>query len=132
MAFYTAFWHKAFWNKAYQIAHQATTTVPSSGGWGNAYKVYSEQQRQREKIRKSQAELKRVEQELAESNRLLAEDKANREAADHAVFEAKLQEEISRLRNERDWLIRRIDEDEAILVLLLVAKRRRLNFAPIH
>lgn len=137
--YYSGFQSNAFQSNAFQVKRSAVT--PNNGLLGGGadiyhhhrpYDTYREQEYHR-KIAADKAELKRVENELAENERnrakaladkTLAKKKAARQLA---LLEARLQEEISRLRNERIWLIRRIDEEESALVILMMAKRRRLR-----
>jgi hypothetical protein len=96
------------------------------GGHVDPYRDYKEKEYQREKLAKKHAELKALNQRIAEAeqdkrDKLLAAEKskAKNAAKNLAALEARLQEEISRLRIERDWLIRVINDEETILVLLL-------------
>lgn len=99
-------------------------------GYERPYRGYvsAEQRRNEyESALERRLELQRIEDELAEAERqrlaaqkraaaaLLAENAAIRVAA----LEAALQGEINRLRMERDWLIRRLDEEEATIALLM-------------
>lgn len=82
---------------------------------------------QQKKIAEHRAELQRVENAIAEAEKAKQEQlaaakekrKAKNAAKKLAALEASLQEEINRLRIERVWLMRLIDDEEAILVLLL-------------
>lgn len=81
---------------------------------------------ERLELAEKHAELRRIDDELATAERAqqakateYAKLEANNAAKELAALEAQLQEEINRLRMERVWLMRLIDDDEAILVLLL-------------
>lgn len=128
----SAFQSNAFQNNAFQIENNGgvsptPTPIRPSGGYALPYSRYEHLQR----IEEQRAELARVEQELslAEHNKLekleaeredLAKLRAKKKAAKQlAALEASLQEEINELRNQRAWLMRLIDDEEAILVLLL-------------
>lgn len=139
MAFYAAFWSKSYWYEAYQTLRSDLQPTPDNdngwlgGGYVHPYEQYREEEYRREQIRKAQAELKRVEEELAEAEaekqRLEALKKAKKKAAkDRAALLLLQEQEISRLRTERIWLMRQIDESEALLVLSMMARRRRFSF----
>lgn len=78
-------------------------------------------------LEEKRAELKRIDDELtiAEQKKqaLLAKsEEANRQEQainEMMALEAVFQEEINRLRIERIWLMRLLDDDEAMLVILL-------------
>lgn len=111
------------------------TTVAPSGGWYEHN--HREEAYQRELIREQQSELKRINQELAEAEaekqRLEALKKAKKKAAEQRAALLLLQEqEISRLRNERIWLMRQIDENESLLILAMMARRRRFSTLALH
>lgn len=136
MAFYSAFWHQAYWYQGYQtIRSNVANATQEVSGFGykfpNPYREHKDAEYRREKARKQQAELKRVDDELAEAERekqkLATLKKAKKKAAEErAALLLSLEQEISRLRTERIWLMRRIEEEEALLVLS-VASRRRLR-----
>lgn len=115
MAF-SAFQTSGFQRNAYQIITTPVAQV-SGFGWKDPYREYKEKEYQREKIAKRKAELTHVEVKIAEEEVKLP----------HVEVDLRplLLEEISRLRIERDWLIRRIDEEETILVLMMRRKRLR-------
>jgi hypothetical protein len=129
MAFYSAFQTNAFWNQAFQIARTADTGL--LGGKDYSYvrphDKHREEEYQRKKIADAKAKLRRVEEELAdaEARKLEAQANAKRKAAlKAAALQAQLEEEISRLRNERVWLMRLIDEEEALLIIKMIGRRR--------
>lgn len=107
----------------------APAVILLGGGPGNPhhyhapYSAYKEAQYLAEK----RAELERIDDEIAQAeHRRLAALKraqaklvAEKAAKKLAATEATLQKEINRLRIERVWLMRLIDDEEAILVLLL-------------
>lgn len=124
-----------FQSVAFQTAVNDNEAI---GGDGKLYVTPYQQHReehQREKIRKDKSELQKLESVLRETERKkeLAE-KARLKAATErrmlvlAQAEAELLEEINRLLMVRAELIRRIKEDEAILIILIM-KRRRLRVA---
>lgn len=88
---------------------------------------HKQEELKRKTLEEKRLELKRIEKELAESEGAkqeklaMAKEKfrAKNAAKKLAALEASLQEEINRLRIERVWLMRLIDDEEAILVLLL-------------
>lgn len=87
-----------------------------SGGFLHPYVKY----RDEEYLREQREELKRKELELAEAERKKLEALAQVEAdAVSAATQALLEQGINRLRMERDWLMRQIDDEEAILVLMM-------------
>ncbi len=99
---------------------------------GKAYSYQSpydrlrEEEYQKKKLAEKYAQLKRAEQELkeaeAERKRQIAKAqrlKTERALAKLAAEELATLQEIDRLRMERAWLIRLIDEEEAILVILM-------------
>lgn len=99
-------------------------------GYRTPYSQHEEEEYQRKKLENTHAELQRLDNEIALSEReqreareklaQASEQKRQKKAAKELVaLEASLQEEINRLRMERVWLIRRIDDEEAILLLLL-------------
>lgn len=113
-----AFQSNAFQNNAYQISQTAQVSGQVSGfGWKDPYREYKEKEYQREKIAKQTAELTRVEKKITEEEIKLPLVEAD--------LRPLLLEEISWLRIERARLIQLIDEEEAILVLLM--RRRRLR-----
>lgn len=139
---YSAFQSNAFQNNAFQIVRSqapAPEVVLLGGGPGyerhdsfHAFQFRQEELR-RQSIAEKQFELKKIDDELAEAEgkrleaiaksqaKLMAKNAAKRLAA----LEASLQQEINRLRMERVWLMRRIDDEECMLVLLM---RRRRQF----
>lgn len=121
---YSAFQSNAFQNNAFQIVTSDTNT--GGGGYVPPYEKYREDQYQRKNLQEHNADLKRIDDELAEAEQRKQEQlaaqkklKAKNSAKKLAALEALLQEEINRLRTERVWLMRQIDEEEAIFVLLL-------------
>ena len=127
MAFVSAYWGKSYWSRSYQINRSGTTFERPAGGWYE--RNYREEAYQRELIREQQAELKRVEDELVEAERekkrLAALKKAKKKAAEErAALLLQLEQEISRLSLRRIWLMRQIEEGEAILVLIMASRRR--------
>lgn len=125
---------------AYQaFAYQTITGNPANdNGWlgGKAYgyvtpyKKYAAEESQREKIAQEKSELDKLEsvlkeaerkKQLAAQNRLIANE---RRALELAALELEYLNEINRLLMVRGELIRRIKEDEAILIILMVKRRR--------
>ena len=117
-----AFQRSAFQSNAFQI--NDTEDNGWLGGYIPAHQAYTEE-KQREKIAQARAELSRVNEELAEAerNKELAQRKARKKAA-LAALQARLEAEISRLRIERIGLMRRIDEEEAILIMMVISRKR--------
>jgi len=130
MAFYSAFQRNAFWHKNYQIAiaAPAAPAVPTQDSGRRRASYQENRQEYQQKVAK--VELRRVDDELAEAERkrleaIAAQEKAKKKAAlKLAALQVSLEEEISRLRIERIWLMRWIDEQEAMLILLMMGKRR--------
>lgn len=136
---YSAFQSNAFQNNAFQIIAGTQQDILLGGGPGGPRHEYHyrsadhgrrEREHQQKLLAEHHAELKRVEEDLAETERLrqeaLAEKEQRREARksrkaamEAAALELELLEEINKLRIQRAWLMRRIDDEEAILVLLL-------------
>lgn len=99
------------------------------GGPGyRRYKSYAELREEYElrTAEEKRVELKRIDEEIAEAEKrrlaALRRSKAKLLAEKAALrlvkLESDLREEINRLRMERVWLMRMIDDEEAILVLL--------------
>lgn len=111
----------------------APTLVLLGGGPGEEYhrrhKSYGELREDsiQQRLAGARLELKRIDEKIAEdeARRLAAQKRAKAKLlADKAAkklvaLEATLQEDINRLRMERVWLMRLIDDEEAVLVLLL-------------
>jgi hypothetical protein len=137
MTFYAAFWSQGYWYQGYQtVPSQSAAQSHEVSGFGykfpNPYREHKDAEYQREKVRKAKAELDRIAKELAsaeaEQKRLESLKKAKKKAAkDRAAFLLLQEKEISRLREERIWLMRQIQEEESLLVLMLMASRRRLR-----
>ena len=91
------------------------------------YSRYREEEYKRRTAEEKRAVIEEIDDKIAEAEsrrlaaikrskaRLLAENAAIKLAA----LEVTLQEEINRLRIERAWLMRLIDDEEAMLVLLM-------------
>jgi len=102
------------------------------GGYIPAYQKYKNEEYQRRKIAEDLAKLKRIDDEIAEAERkrleaLEARNKekiAKREAKKQAALEAALLNEIGRLRIERAWLMRLIADEESILVIMMMKRKR--------
>lgn len=143
MAYYSAFQSNCFQGNAFQIKRGASTPsgpVLLGGGPGKEREhvvnphafQYRQEQLRRKALEAKQDELKRIDDEIAEAEKrrlaalkrsqakLLAENAAKK----LAVLEASLQDEISRLLAERVWLIRQIDDEECLLILLMCKRRR--------
>lgn len=127
MAFYGAFWAKQFWHGQFQVSTSGNTPpepddgLLGGGGYVPGHQKHREEL-QRNKLAEKQAKLNALNEELAERQRLL--DAQAKEDAEQAAIEAMLQEEIRRLRIERALLMHRINEEETILVLLIMARKR--------
>lgn len=70
-------------------------------------------------IKAKKLALAEVEKEIADAEKRKEKERKAKKAAANAVIEAMLQEEINVLRMERVRLMRLIDDEETILVLLL-------------
>lgn len=112
-----------------QVSTLTHTTTAPSGGW-YIYPTPRVEAFRNLRLSEKRAELRKIDNELAlrarEEKRL--EDKKALAAHIEAKLEAQkieeieaLKQEINRLRMERVWLMRLIDDEEAILVLLLGA-----------
>jgi hypothetical protein len=96
---------------------------PARHSYVTPYQKHQEETYQKDK----RENLARIEEELAyaERDRLekiaeaAAARKAKKAARELAVAGLKLQQEINRLRTERAWLIRQMDDEEALLLLLM-------------
>lgn len=104
------------------------------GGYIHPHVKYKDEEVKREQIRREKSELEKLEsvlreterkKQLAAQNQMLATE---RRAAALARLEAEYLAEINRLLVVRAELIRRIREDEAILIIMIM-KRRRLRVA---
>lgn len=113
-------WPASYWAPKYFAPRYWDKTgsgappTPDDGllGGGPGYvSAYQREQERREINEARRLELKRIEDELAkaEQEKLLAAER----------LEASLQEEINGLRTERARLIRLIDDEEAMFVLLM-------------
>lgn len=122
----TAFQSSAFQNNAFQIGGPV---APSGFGYNGPtpWEQYKETQY---KLEQERSKLESIDKELAlkearsqEAARLLAlktaEQRQKKAAKLLAAEERRLLAEIDRLRMERIWLMRLIDDEEAILVILL-------------
>lgn len=141
---YGAFQISAFQNNAFQIL--TTAVAPPStellGGGGKSkhsyippYAKYKEEEylaKKRLEAREAKLaiidkNIERIEQERLEK---LAEEKEKRitkkAAKKLAALGVMLQEEISRLRMERAWLIRRINNERAVMTMVYRRKRFKL------
>lgn len=103
----------------------ANDDVTTSGGWGyvHPYQAYREKEYERQTAEEKRQALQQIEDDLRDAElakqEQLAEARAQEKAAfEMAALEAQLQEEINNLRMERDWLMRLMDDEEAIFVLL--------------
>lgn len=108
--------------------------VPDNGWLGGGLYLTDHQRRREEEYRRKQlatneAKLEQVDEDLAkkeqEQKDLLAKSKAKRKAKKLAAQEQALLDEINRLRMERVWLIRRINNERAILIAISRKKRLR-------
>jgi hypothetical protein len=130
-----------FQSYAFQpVAFQTVATndngwLGGGGGYKRPYQKYKEEEAQREKIRREKSELEKLESVLAENERkaeIAAQNKliaSARRSIALAKAEAEYLAEIDRLLKVRAELMRRIKEDEAILVILMMMKRRKLRVA---
>lgn len=103
------------------------------------YQRYANEERQRQKIRRDKTELERLEsvlketerkKELAsESKRIAEENNKLQRAIQLEKSEREYLEEINRLIMVKADLIRRIRRDEESLLIIIMARKRRLRFA---
>lgn len=136
MAYYSGFQRNAYQRNAFQIKTGGVVTPDITGGgfiYQTATDRHKEEQYQHSKIAQHREELQRVDDELADAARKqqeiadnLSKRQAKKAAKQLAALEASLQGEINRLRIERVWLMQRIDDEESILILMLVRRRRCL------
>lgn len=139
MTFYSAYqWNAYQWN-AYQIAR--APQAPSGHGGDRHFSYVTPQQRlrieeeKRAKVKKDKTDLERVESVLRENyrkkaiagqNKLIAKEKRAQELA---ALELEYLTEINRLLAVRAELMRRIRENEAIIMVLVIMRKRRLRVA---
>jgi hypothetical protein len=123
-----------FMSLAFQTVSANDNKPSNAGDHVRPYDRYKEQEYQ-ERIKREKTELERLDSVLAENRRkaeLAARNKqiaaSERRAIALARAEAEYLAEINRLLMVRADLIRRIREDEAILVIMMM-KRRRLRVA---
>ena len=111
---------------------------PSGNGgyfYQTPYQKHREEIELQEKVKREKTELEKLESVIAENKRkaeLAAQNRLKaqaRQAANLARLEAEFLAEINRLSMVRAALIKSIKENEAILILLIVMKRRRLRVA---
>jgi len=120
---------------AYQTIGYNPTIYQGGHYYQTPYQKHREEIELQECVRKEKTELERLEsvlketerkKELAAKNKLIAQAKR---AEALARIEAAYQEEINRLREIKAQLMRRIKEDESILIIFMVMKRRKLRVA---
>jgi len=133
----------AFQSYAFQVA--GTGVVQPGDGDGDkrayvpSYQRYANEEKQREKIRKEKTELEKLESVLreeqrkkslaSESKKLAEERNKLKRAIDLEALEREHLEEINRLLMVRAELIRRIRNDEEVLLILIMARKRRFRIA---
>lgn len=134
MAYCSAFQSNCFQSNAFQIKRRASAPQqairPAGGYYHPSIYEQSRHDLRRRALAEERAELNRINDEIAEAEkrRLAAKKRARatllaeKAAKKLAALEASLQEEISRLRMEQAWLIRRIDDEECILILMMRKK----------
>lgn len=129
----------AFQSYAFQIAGNASNDNGLLGGiMTPPYGYHSPHKKLEESIRKQKTELQKVDSVLKETERKkavaamslqAAKDQKKKQAAIRLLaLENQLLEEINRLLAVRAGIMQRIREDEAILIILMM-KRRRLRVA---
>ena len=129
----------AFQSIAFQTVTAVNDNEPKGGNDHHHYQTPYQKHRQEieleEKVNREKTELERLEnvlreverkKELAAKNKLIAQAKR---AEALARMEAAYQEEINRLRAIKADLMRRIKEDESILIIFMVMRKRRLRVA---
>lgn len=94
-------------------------TPTGHGGRESFVLPYQRYQAEQYDLEQKRKELQRISDDLAEAESKKQQALAEAAALEAAALEANLQEEINRLRMERDWLMRQIDDEEAILVLMM-------------
>lgn len=129
----------AFQSFAFQTA--GNDNQPAGGGHHGDYYFQTPYQKHKaeielqEKVKREKTELERLEsvlreverkKEIAAQSRLVAQAKR---AEALARIEAAYIEEINRLRAIKADLMRRIKEDESILIIFMVMRKRRLRVA---
>ena len=104
--------------------------------WVTPYQLLQQQEYREKLIRKEKTELEKLESVLAENRRKAELAAKNKEIAASkqrvialARAEAEYLAEINRLLMVRAELMQRIKENESILIILMVMRRRRLRVA---
>lgn len=140
---FSGFQSNAFQSNAFQIIRNAVSIVGSSGNekytYATPYQILQSPQAQRDKIKAVKTDLARVDSVLEETTRkkLLAEESrklakqrnALKRSIELEALEREYLNEINRLLMVRADLIRRIRADEEILVVMIMARKRRFRFA---
>lgn len=84
---------------------------------------YQKPEYQRKTLEEKRLELQRIDEEIAQAEQAKLDKLATEDiAAENVMRELTmiaLQDEINRLRTERVWLMRLVDDEEAIMALLL-------------
>ena len=134
--YYSGFQSNAFQRNAFQIVSNDNSPTGNGGNYYQTpYQRYKDEIELEEKVKREKSELEKLEsvlreterkKELAAKNRLVAQEKR---ALELARLEAAYLEEINRLLVIKADLMRRIKEDESILIIFMVMKRRRLRAA---
>lgn len=120
-------------HSGYQLVESVVGDILLGGGPGDEYhrrhKSYEHLREEdfHKRLAERHARLELIDDEIAQAEerkkiahqRAVSKLVAKNAAKKLAALEARLQEEISRLRNERVWLMRLIDDDEAMLVILM-------------
>lgn len=133
-----AFQSSAFQANAFQIIPaippEPERVVPGGYVWNAPYHKYREEEKQRERIRRDKSELEKLESVLAENERKkllaaqsLAEAKAAKSRERLARLEQEYIEEINRLLVVRASLIRRARANEALFVVMVAMRKRKLR-----
>ncbi len=138
---FSGFQSNAFQSNAFQIVHNAIATAGSSGDEKYIYATQYQllQSRQHEKIKAVKTDLSRVDSVLEETKRkkLLIEESgklakqrnALKRSIELEALEKEYLTEINRLLMVRAGLIRRIRAEEEALIVMIVARNRKLRFA---
>ena len=111
---FSGFQPSGYQHSGYQIVEVDLITLGGGYSYAPAYQRYREEEYQRKTLAEKRAALQQIEDEIAQAE--LAALEAAREMALIA-----LQDEINRLRMERAWLMRQIDDEEAVIVLMLAS-----------
>lgn len=142
MTFYSAFQWNAFQWNAYQIARNGTPEPTGGSGEEGREAYVSSYDRlllQQAKVKKVKTDLERLDSVLGETERkkalaaqsaaLARQKESLKRAIELEALEAEFLKEINRLLMVRAALIRRVKEEEGILIIMIMARKRRLRLS---